>query len=69
MTNVNIQILDKRVVWILRKLEALKLLKIREDQDSNREGMEELLRLKGAMKSESEASIERKFRELRDSWE
>ena len=68
MHTILIDVIDERAINLLRDLELLQLIRLRE-QDENKMPAIDWKAYKGAMSKQSLSSIDKQLDELRDAWE
>ena len=68
MHTILIDVIDERAINLLRDLELLQLIRLRE-QDETKVSVIDWKAYKGAMSKQSLSSIDKQLDELRDAWE
>ncbi|MFT4523243.1 MAG: hypothetical protein ACI8ZN_002195 [Bacteroidia bacterium] len=68
MKTIKIDIINEKVLTLLKELEQLKLIRFRTD-NSKSVKKRDLLSYKGSLKKETLSEVDAQLKELRDGWE
>jgi hypothetical protein len=70
MKTITLEILDDKVLRLLKDLELLKIIRLHHEKGSNKKlGKSFISKYKGAMTTEPLSEIDKKLTELREGWE
>ncbi|NBB89290.1 MAG: hypothetical protein GVX96_05850 [Bacteroidetes bacterium] len=69
MRTITIDIINENVLSLLRDLELLKLIRLREEKPGEKPGNGDWTKYKGAMSKQPIEKIDEQLKELRSEWE
>ncbi|NBC07842.1 MAG: hypothetical protein GVY26_11680 [Bacteroidetes bacterium] len=69
MRTITIDVIDEKVLNLLRDLELLKLIKLRESRHEEESDAIDWTKYKGAMSKQPLSDINQQLNELRNEWE
>lgn len=69
MRTIKIDILNEKALKLLKDLEALKLIRLKEDKATGEKNANYWTRYKGAMTKQTPTFIDQQLNELREEWE
>ena len=69
MRTITIDIIDEKVLSLLRDLELLDLIRLRKENLGEKPAAIDWTKYKGAMSKQSKKEIDRQLNELRSEWE
>jgi len=69
MRTITVDIIDEKVLNLLRDLELLKLIKLRESSLEEESDVMDWTKYKGAMSKQPLSDIDQQLNELRNEWE
>jgi len=69
MRTITIDIINEKVLSLLRDLELLKLIRVRGEKPGEKAGRRDWTKYKGAMSKQPIAEIDEQLNELRSEWE
>lgn len=69
MRTITLDILNEKAMNLLRDLELLKLIRVREEVFDNQEVKDSIAKYKGAMAPQDKDEIDRQLQNLRNEWD
>ena len=69
MRTITIDIINEKVLNLLRDLEQLKLIRLRKEKPDEKQSTPDWSKYKGAMSKQSKSEIDQQLNELRNEWE
>jgi len=69
MQTITVDIINEKVMLLLKELEKLKLIRVRRDVAINKSANTSLSRYKGALSKQSKSEVDKQLDELRGGWE
>ncbi|GAB4245634.1 MAG: hypothetical protein Kow0027_06140 [Saprospiraceae bacterium] len=68
MRTITIDIINEKVLNLLRDLEQLKLIRLRKEKPEDRPSTKDWTKYKGAMSKQPKREIDHQLNELRNEW-
>ena len=69
MQTITVDIINEKVLLLLKELEKLKLIRVRRDVSTNKSSNTSLSRYKGALSKQNKSEVDNQLDELRGGWE